>query len=100
MATRTNGNGNGRRTRRNGASSNGHPIRPRASAAKGTLIIIGGHEEREGKAIILRAVAERAKGGKLVVATLATSEPQKTYQEYHRAFTKLGVKHIGHLDVT
>jgi cyanophycinase len=67
--------------------------------AQGTLIIIGGHEEREGDAIILRAVAERAKGGKLVVATLATTEPEETYQNYRRAFTALGVKQIAHLDV-
>ncbi len=97
MARRT--NGNGRRTRRTGLPGAARAPRPRPATAQGTLIIIGGHEEREGDAIILRAVAERTKGGKLVVATLATSEPEETYQEYRRAFTALGVKQIVHLDV-
>ncbi len=97
MARRTNGNGH--RTRRNGLPGANRAPRPKLTMAKGTLIIIGGHEDREGDAVILRAVAERAKRGKLVVATLATSEPEETFQEYHRAFTALGVKQIVHLDV-
>jgi cyanophycinase len=97
MARRT--NGNGKRTRRTALPGAARSARPRLTEAQGTLIIIGGHEEREGDAIILRAVAERVKGGKLVVATLATSEPEETYQDYRRAFTALGVKQIVHLDV-
>lgn len=96
MAGRTSASGKRtRRTRLPGASRAG----PGQTTAQGTLIIIGGHEEREGDAVILRAVAERVKDGKLVVATLATSEPEETYQEYRRAFTGLGVKQIEHLDV-
>jgi cyanophycinase len=68
--------------------------------AKGTLIIIGGHEDKDGDALILKAVAERAKGGKLVVATLATREPEEMFQDYHKAFTALGVKQIEHLNVS
>jgi cyanophycinase len=68
--------------------------------AKGTLIIIGGHEDKDGDALILKAVAERAKGGKLVVATLATREPEEMFQDYQKAFTALGVKHIEHLNVS
>jgi cyanophycinase len=88
MATRHNGNGG----------------RPRGSVneiprAKGTLIVIGGHEEKKGEALILRSVAERAKGGTLVVATLASCEPQETWQDYRKAFGALGVKHLAHLDV-
>jgi cyanophycinase len=97
MARRT--SGNGRRIRRSDLPGAARNPRPKLTEAQGTLIIIGGHEEREGDAIILRAVAERTKGGKLVVATLATSEPEETYQEYRRAFTALGVKQIEHLDV-
>jgi cyanophycinase len=84
MAKRSNGNGNGRR----------------AQGPRGTLIIIGGHEDKEGDALILKAVAERAKGGKLVVATLATREPEEMFQDYHKAFTALGVKAIEHLNVS
>ena len=98
MARRT--NRNGKRTRRPALPGAARATRTKPSAAQGTLIIIGGHEEREGEAIILRAVAERVKGGKLVVATLATSEPEETYGEYRRAFTALGVKQIVHLDVS
>jgi cyanophycinase len=68
--------------------------------AKGTLIIIGGHEDKDGDALILKAVAERAKGGKLVVATLATREPEEMFRDYHKAFTALGVEHIEHLNVS
>jgi len=98
MARRT--NGNGKRTRRPVLPGAARAPRPKLTIAKGTLIIIGGHEEREGEAIILRAVAERAKRGKLVVATLATENPEETYREYHKAFTALGVKQMVHLDVS
>src|ERR671910_2674492 len=97
MARRT--NGNGKRTRRSALPGAARASRAKPSAAQGTLIIIGGHEEREGEAVILRAVADRVKGGKLVLATLGTSEPEETYQEYRRAFSALGVKQMVHLDV-
>ena len=67
--------------------------------AQGTLIIIGGHEEKEGKALILRAIAERVQGGKLVVATLASREPEEMFRDYERAFSGLGVNDVEHLDV-
>ncbi len=73
----------------------GQPI-----TAKGSLIIIGGHEEKEGKALILREVARRVKGGKLVVATLASEEPEAMWQDYQRAFTALGVRRLEHLDIS
>lgn len=95
MAKRS--NGNGRRSGLSGQSLNGMPSSGRR--AGGTLIIIGGREDREGPGVILRAVAQRAKGGKLVVATLATSEPEESFREYARAFGKLGVKQVVHLDI-
>ena len=91
-------NGNGRRT-----PLRKQPQRRRAvqrTGARGSLIIIGGHEEKEGEALILRAVAERSRGGKLVVATLASEEPEAMFQDYQRAFSTLGVKQIEHLDVS
>jgi cyanophycinase len=101
MARRTNGNGNGTRRRRRAETL--HTARPQNGrnipAPQGTLIIIGGHEEKEGKAVILRAVAERAKRGKVVVATLATSEPEESFKEYQRVFTSMGVKQAVHLAV-
>ncbi len=65
----------------------------------GPLFIIGGHEDREGEKKILRAVAERVGSGKLVVATVASEEPEDLWQEYRKAFRGLGVKKIEHLNV-
>ncbi len=96
MAKRT--NGNGRRPVRARAKKAGIPAVRRGSA-RGSLIIIGGHEEKEGEALILRAVAERSQGGKLVVATLASKEPEAMFKDYRRAFGALGIKHIEHLDI-
>ena len=96
MARRANGNG-----RRAAVRMRPKKQRPPAhrGTARGSLIIIGGHEEKKGKALILRAVAERVEGGKLVVATLASKEPEAMFRDYERAFTALGVKKIEHLDI-
>jgi cyanophycinase len=60
---------------------------------RGTLIIIGGHEDRdpEGRRLILREVAERVGGGKLVLATVASHQPEGYFPEYEKAFADLGV---------
>jgi cyanophycinase len=65
---------------------------------KGTLIIIGG-AEKQGDKEILQAVAKRAGSGRLVVATVATEEPEEMFQEYREIFRELGVKDLAHLDV-
>lgn len=70
-----------------------------APQGKGTLIIVGGHEDKEGDKKILRLIAERARGKKLVVATVATEEPEETWREYKALFSELGVRHIEHLDI-
>jgi cyanophycinase len=66
---------------------------------QGTLIIIGGHEDKEGDQKILQEVARRVGSGKLVVSTIATAEPGESWREYRQIFKKLGVKRIEHLDV-
>src|SRR4051794_26176436 len=58
----------------------------------GTLIIIGGHEDREGDKLILREVARRSKGKNLVVTTVASREPEGTFEEYAAIFRDFGVK--------
>jgi cyanophycinase len=93
MAKRVNGNG------RSPVPAGSSRIAPRRETARGSLIIIGGHEDKEGEAVILRAVAERSHGGKLIVATLATEEPEDMFHDYHRAFSALGVTEIQHLNV-
>lgn len=58
---------------------------------EGPLIIIGGHEDKEGDKVILKAVAERLKGGRLVLATIASHEPEGYFETYQKAFASLGV---------
>lgn len=65
----------------------------------GTLIIIGGHEDKEKEKVILKEVAGRVGSGKLVVATVASTEAEDLWKEYRKVFTELGVKKIDHLDV-
>lgn len=68
--------------------------------ARGTLIIIGGREDREGDCLILQEVVKRLHGtrNRLVVVTIATNYPDEVFKEYQDAFTRLGVKHIDLLD--
>jgi cyanophycinase len=78
------------------------PLRPgRASGShKGSLVIIGGHEDRTGERRILRAVADRlGKDGKIVVCTVASAEPESLWEEYESAFRAIGVPHVFRLDV-
>ena len=70
-----------------------------APKGKGTLVIIGGHEDKENDKKILRLIAERTKGRKLVVATVATEEPEESWREYRALFSELGVQNLEHLDI-
>ena len=68
---------------------------------KGCLIIIGGHEDRDpkGDRAILREVARHVRGGKLVLATVASHQPEGYYDEYERAFADLDVGELVELYV-
>jgi cyanophycinase len=66
---------------------------------KGALVIIGGHEDREGERVILREVARRLNGGKLVIATIASHEPEGYFETYQRALGDLGVTDLVELYV-
>ena len=59
----------------------------------GCLIIIGGHEDRDpkGDRVILKEVARHIKKGKLVLATVASRQPEGYFDEYERAFADLGI---------
>jgi cyanophycinase len=63
----------------------------RMSTKPGPLIIIGGHEDKEGERLILKEIAKRVKGGKLVIATVASHEPEGYFATYQKAFDGLGV---------
>ena len=67
--------------------------------ALGPLIVIGGHEDKEGDRIILKAVAERLKGGKLVLATVASHQPDGYFESYQAAFADLGITDLVELYV-
>ena len=63
-----------------------------AAAADGTLIIIGGHEDKDGRKTILREVARRVgKDGNLAVTTVASHEPEGYFEGYQKAFGDLGL---------
>jgi cyanophycinase len=69
------------------------------SERRGTLVIIGGNEDKENERVILKEIAERARGGKLVVATIASHEPEGYFEAYQRAFADLGVTALAELYV-
>ena len=78
------------------------PLRAARTGAKhkGSLVIIGGHEDRHDEKLILREVADRlGPDGKIVVCTVASSEPEALWEEYEQAFRALGVPHVYRLEI-
>jgi cyanophycinase len=67
--------------------------------SKGPLIIIGGGEDKEGERAILREVARHLDGGKLVLATVASHQPEGYFEAYQKAFADLGVTDLVELYV-
>lgn len=65
----------------------------------GALIVIGGHEDKANDRLILREVARRLNGGRLVVATVASKVPEEYFAEYQRVFADLGVTDVSELYV-
>jgi cyanophycinase len=68
--------------------------RQHSARKKGTLVVVGGHEDKEGDCVILRQIAKLLKGGHLVIATIATQEPKDYFDTYEKVFRDLGVKHV------
>ena len=102
-----NGSGNGHKAKRRPserqAALSGRPVRGAEShpttRPKGTLIIVGGKEDKVGDKLILKMLADRIGSGKLVVATVASSLPAEQWEEYQRLFRALGIRHLHQLDV-
>ena len=65
----------------------------------GTLVIIGGHEDREGEKVILREFVRRAGRRRVVLVATASEVPEELFDEYRRAFADLGAKDVVGLDV-
>lgn len=63
----------------------------------GPLIIIGGHEDKEGDRAILAEVARRVAGGRLVIATVASHKPDGYFDAYREALAPLGVTDLAEL---
>jgi len=73
--------------------------RDRQNVSTGTLIIIGGNEDKSGDRLILSEVASHAREGVLVVATVASSVPEENWGLYRPVFSEMGVRRIEHLDL-
>ena len=58
----------------------------------GSLILIGGHEDREGERTILRAVAVRVDSRPLLLLSAASKVPEEYLDIYRDAFSDLGVQ--------
>lgn len=67
--------------------------------ALGTLIIIGGREDKSGEMKILKKISEHTGNGRLLIVTAASEVSDQVWQEYFTIFKKLGVKSIEHLYV-
>ncbi|MGL5244227.1 MAG: cyanophycinase [Sarcina sp.] len=66
----------------------------------GSLIIIGGAEDKKGNKKILKYVANKAKElGCILIVTVATEHPDSVGSEYRKIFEMLGVKKINELHV-
>lgn len=68
-------------------------------AERGPLLIVGGHEDKEGERIILKTLARLLNGGRLVIATVASHEPEGYFEAYQKSFGELGVTDLVELYV-
>jgi len=67
--------------------------------SEGPLFIIGGHEDKEGKRRILKAIAREARSRRLVIATIASHAPEGYFDSYQKGFEGLGVGELVELYV-
>ncbi|MFC6660293.1 hypothetical protein [Deinococcus multiflagellatus] len=68
-----------------------------ARLGRGTLIIIGGHEDKERGREILKEVARHVDGGRLVIATVASHKPEGYFESYQQGFDGLNVGELTEL---
>lgn len=71
----------------------------RRKTTRGTMMLIGGSEDKVGARIILSEVARRAGDGTFVVASIASEEPERQWERYRKVFTELGVQRLKHLGI-
>ncbi len=77
------------------------PIHTKGSATGegGTLISIGGHEDKLHERLLLRAIADCVDKGALAVATIASDLPDELWTEYRKLFRAIGVRDVRHLHI-
>lgn len=68
----------------------------------GSLLVIGGNEDKEGDCLILRRFVSMAGGreARLAVVTTATGHPRETGEEYRALFSDLGAAQVNVLAIT
>lgn len=66
---------------------------------KGTLIVIGGSEDKEKEMAILKLIAEKTGKAKLIIATLASQIPDEIWHDYKVVFNKMGIKNLEHFNI-
>lgn len=73
-----------------------------AGNSYGTLIIIGGHEDKDpgSNRIILKEVLKQANGDQVLVVPVASSVPKDMVETYKKAFGDLGVSKVEVLHIT
>ena len=72
----------------------------RRRASCGSLILIGGSEEKSGERLILSAVARRSMPGPAVICTAASESPDEVWAIYDPLFRELGLRQVSHLRLT
>lgn len=65
----------------------------------GPLLIIGGHEDKEGDKAILETLVRLVDGGRLVIATIASRQPEGYFDTYREVFAGLGLNDLVELYV-
>lgn len=70
-----------------------------AARRRGTLVIVGGREDKAEERVILREIARVSTGGPLVVVSAASAFPDEVGDEYRVAFGAVGVDPVVHLPV-
>ena len=71
------------------------------SRPKGTLVAVGGNEDKKDDMVVLRRIIGEVKGEakRVLVIAAASREPVETSRPYLRAFEDLGIPHVRALDL-
>ena len=70
-----------------------------SSTQRGLLYLIGGAEDRQGDALVLRDLVDQTQPDHIVIIPTASGYPQSIERDYTDVFRRLGVKSIRCLDI-